>query len=198
MFFQYSNGMQVNEVNSISHFRQIYNELYPKLMVHACKFVDEEAAEDIVHDVFIAYWEQRQLIISSKLSAFLYRATQNSCLNYLKHQKVVENYREQWQLAIDRCEYYNQKIGSDTMLFSTDEEQNYMILKEAIKHLPPRRAEALNLFYFEGKSQKDIADQMHVSLRTVQTHLAQAISELRKSFKHVGIWITIMLNYILL
>ena len=51
MFFQYSNGMQVNEVNSISHFRQIYNELYPKLMVHACKFVDEEAAEDIVQPI---------------------------------------------------------------------------------------------------------------------------------------------------
>lgn len=31
MFFQYSNGMQVNEVNSISHFRQIYNELYPEI-----------------------------------------------------------------------------------------------------------------------------------------------------------------------
>ena len=69
-------------------------------MVHACKFVDEEVAEDIVHDVFVAYWEQHHMIVSSRLAAFLFKATQNSCLNYLKHQKVVENYREQWQLAI--------------------------------------------------------------------------------------------------
>ena len=103
---QYSNGMQEKGGDSISHFRQVYDELYPKLMVHACKFVDEEVAEDIVHDVFVAYWEQHHMIVSSRLAAFLFKATQNSCLNYLKHQKVVENYREQWQLAIDRCEYY--------------------------------------------------------------------------------------------
>lgn len=50
--------------DSISHFRQVYDELYPKLMVHACKFVDEEVAEDIVHDVFVAYWEQHHMIVS--------------------------------------------------------------------------------------------------------------------------------------
>ena len=185
---QYSNGMQEKGGDSISHFRQVYDELYPKLMVHA----------DIVHDVFVAYWEQHHMIVSSRLAAFLFKATQNSCLNYLKHQKVVENYREQWQLAIDRCEYYNQKIESTVSMSETNEELNYKLLENAIRQLPPRRAEALNLFYFEGKSQKDIANQMHVSLRTVQTHLAQAIAELRKSLRHVGIWIALMLNYILL
>ena len=195
---QYSNGMQEKGGDSISHFRQVYDELYPKLMVHACKFVDEEVAEDIVHDVFVAYWEQHHMIVSSRLAAFLFKATQNSCLNYLKHQKVVENYLEQWQLAIDRCEYYNQKIESTVSMSETNEELNYKLLENAIRQLPPRRAEALNLFYFEGKSQKDIANQMHVSLRTVQTHLAQAIAELRKSLRHVGIWIALMLIYILL
>ena len=80
---QYSNGMQEKGGDSISHFRQVYDELYPKLMVHACKFVDEEVAEDIVHDVFVAYWEQHHMIVSSRLAAFLFKATQNSCLNYL-------------------------------------------------------------------------------------------------------------------
>lgn len=94
--------------------------------------------------------------------------------------------------------YYNQKIESTVSMSETNEELNYKLLENAIRQLPPRRAEALNLFYFEGKSQKDIANQMHVSLRTVQTHLAQAIAELRKSLRHVGIWIALMLNYILL
>lgn len=194
----YSKDMSDNENYSISHFEEIYDELYPKLMAHACKFVDEAVAEDIVHDVFIAYWEERRMIISTKLSAFLYRAVQNACLNYLKHQKVVETYKEQWLLAIDRCEYYNQKIESNTSLFATDEELYYRILEDAIKQLPPRRAEALNLFFFEGMSQKDIANKMHISLRTVQTHIIQAITELRRFFKHVGIWAILVLNYILL
>ena len=99
---QYSNGMQEKGGDSISHFRQVYDELYPKLMVHACKFVDEEVAEDIVHDVFVAYWEQHHMIVSSRLAAFLFKATQNSCLNYLKHQKVVENSRNSgnWPLIV--------------------------------------------------------------------------------------------------
>ena len=81
-------------------------------MVHACKFVDEEVAEDIVHDVFVAYWEQHHMIVSSRLAAFLFKATQNSCLNYLKHQKVVGELPGTVATGIDRCEYYNQKIES--------------------------------------------------------------------------------------
>ncbi len=78
---QYSNGMQEKGGDCISHFRQVYDELYPKLMVHACKFVDEEVAEDIVHEnVFVAYMgKQHHMIVSSRLAAFLFKATQNSC-----------------------------------------------------------------------------------------------------------------------
>lgn len=196
MYSQDSIGTPENEIDLTHKFKQVYDELYPKLMVHACKFVDEEAAEDIVHDVFITYWERYNRSIIGNLTAFLYQATQNGCLNYLKHQKVVENYKERWALAVDRCAYYNQKFDFSSTTFDSEEEKNYKILADAISSLPPRRAEALNLFYFKGMSQQEIANRMNVSLRTVQTHIAQAISELRKSFKHIGIWITLMLNYI--
>ncbi len=57
----------------------------------------------------------------------------------------------------------------------------------------------LNLFYFEGKSQKDIANQMHVSLRTVRTHTPYPSHRgIAQVLGHDGIWIALMLNYILL
>ena len=124
-------------------------------MVHACKFVDEEVAEDIVHDVFVAYWEQHHMIVSSRLAAFLFKATQNSCLNYLKHQKVVENYREQWQLAIDRCEYYNQKIESTVSMSETNEELNYKLLEIASQTCGSFKLILLRREVTKGHSQSD-------------------------------------------
>lgn len=110
----------------------------------------------------------------------------------------MENYREQWQLAIDRCEYYNQKIESTVSMSETNEELNYKLLENAIRQLPPRRAEALNLFYFEGKSQKDIANQMHVSLRTGTDTPCPSHRGIAQVLEACGIWIALMLNYILL
>lgn len=111
--------------------------------------------------------------------------------------KVVENYREQWQLAIDRCEYYNQKIESTVSMSETNEELNYKLL-EMQSAIASQTCGSFKLILLRREVTKDIANQMHVSLRTVQTHLAQAIAELRKSLRHVGIWIALMLNYILL
>ena len=57
---QYSNGMQEKGGDSISHFRQVYDELYPKLMVHACKFVDEDG-------FWRYYWSNMNLLMKRLL-----------------------------------------------------------------------------------------------------------------------------------
>ena len=61
----------------------------------ACRFVPEHIAEDIVQSVFVMYWEQKSTLTPNAIHSFLYKCTQNNCLNYLKHQAVVLGHEEE-------------------------------------------------------------------------------------------------------
>ncbi len=78
-----------------TEFRLLFNLFYPRLMSVACRFVPEHIAEDIVQSVFVMYWEQKSALIPNAIHSFLYKCTQNNCLNYLKHQAVVLGHEEE-------------------------------------------------------------------------------------------------------
>ena len=77
-----------------AEFRLLFNLFYPRLMSVACRFVPEHIAEDIVQSVFVMYWEQKFTLTPNAIHSFLYKCTQNNCLNYLKHQAVVLGHEE--------------------------------------------------------------------------------------------------------
>ena len=58
-------------------FRDFFAFLYPKLKALACRFVDEETAEDVTQDVFTSYWERKHLIQADNIYSFLF--TKNGC-----------------------------------------------------------------------------------------------------------------------
>ena len=72
----------------------IFNYYYPGLVVYASRFVlDNMAAEDIVQDVFLRFWEKsKTLDCSISLKGYFFLSVKNGCLDYLKHQKVTDKY----------------------------------------------------------------------------------------------------------
>ncbi len=85
-------------------FRSFFGYFYPKLMALACRFVDSQVAEDLVQDVFASYWEKKHLIEADDIHSFLFKWLQNSCLNHIKHQMVVQDYEERVRIAEARLE----------------------------------------------------------------------------------------------
>ena len=71
-------------------FKTFFECFYPKLMALACRFVDEQVAKDLVQEVFTSYWEQKKVIQPDNIQSFLFKWLQNSCLNHIKHQMVVD------------------------------------------------------------------------------------------------------------
>ncbi len=98
-----------------TEFRLLFNLFYPRLMSVACRFVPEHIAEDIVQSVFVMYWEQKSALIPNAIHSFLYKCTQNNCLNYLKHQAVVLGHEEEVRLAEERMVF--QLAGSKKAFF---------------------------------------------------------------------------------
>ncbi len=116
---------------------------YPKLKAQACRFVDEETAEDLTQDVFTSYWECKHLIQADNIYSFLFKWLQNNCLNWMRHQTVVEAYEEQMRLAEARKTYWDRQLNTNDLPRRLIDEDLLETIELAVKKLPPN---ALKLF----------------------------------------------------
>ncbi len=72
-------------------YHQLYNEYYKALVLYAINFLSsQQAAEDIVQDLFATMWEKKMRFLSlPSFRTYLYNSIRNASLNYLKHQNVI-------------------------------------------------------------------------------------------------------------
>lgn len=164
-------------------FRSFFECFYPKLMALACRFVDENVAKDLVQDVFTLYWEQKQMIDAENIQSYLYKWLQNKCLNHIKHQMVVEEYEARVRLAEARIAFLNDRVDSNDVLKQVINQDLRELIEISVNKLPPKTAEAFRLCYYHDLPHKDIAKVMDISVRTVETHIRNAVLFLRKDLK---------------
>ncbi len=164
-------------------FKTFFEYFYPKLMSLACRFVEEHIAKDLVQDVFTSYWEQKTTIETENIQSFLYKCIQNRCLNYLKHQMVVEDYEAKIRLAEARITFLNEKTDSNDVLKQMIIQDLQEVIENSVKKLPPKTAEAFRLCYYQDLPHKEIAQIMNISYRTVESHIRHAVLFLREDLK---------------
>lgn len=165
-------------------FRIFFECFYPKLMSLACRFVDEHTAKDLVQEVFVSYWENKKEIEAVNIYSFLCKWLQNNCLNYLKHQMVVEEYENRVRIAEARLAFIDEKTDTNEVLKQIITQDIREVIETSVHKLSPKCQEVFCLYFFEDMSQKAIAEQLHISVRTVETHVRQAVLFLRKDLKN--------------
>lgn len=163
------NGIKAGDVAS---FKTLFHDYYPML----CHFAEKnglklDVAEDIVQDLFVKLWENRNSIaISSSIKSYLFQSTRNQCLNYLKRGEVKRKF-EEYVLHLHPDYYYNEAIE--------EEELNYFIYK-AVESLPPKCREVFQLSRFEEKSNDKISQEMGISSKTVNNQIGKAVKIIRQ------------------
>lgn len=168
-----------------TEFRLLFNLFYPRLMSVACRFVPEHVAEDIVQGVFVMYWEQKATLIPNVIHSFLYKCTQNNCLNYLKHQAVVLGHEEEVRLAEERIIFQRENSDTNELWNEIVEHDIRKLLEASVAKLPPKCRQAFELSYFKEMTYKEIAEVMHISSRTVEEHVQKAIRFLRTDLREI-------------
>lgn len=164
-------------------FKRFFETFYPKLMSLACRFVDDEVAKDLVQDIFIFYWERKQQIEAENIYSFLFKCLQNKCLNYLKHEMVVEEYNAKVHIAEARINFLNDRTDSNDVLKQVIDRDLHEQIEASVKKLPPKTAEAFRLAYYHDLPYKEIAEVMNISPRTVACHVRNAVLFLREDLK---------------
>lgn len=173
-------------------FKNYFILNYPKLMGFACRYVDRQTAEDIVQDVFITIWENKNELQINNLMSFLLRSVQNRCLNHLKHRTVVENYEVEVRIAKERLAYIIETTDGNAIYSHLIKKDLLDIIKGSFNKLSYKCAKACYLYYFQDFNVKEIAEMLQVSPRTVEGYFYQALIILRKEFKSIGLCILML------
>lgn len=172
-------------VKNTAEFENIYIAHYSRMKRFAQEYViREEEAENIVQDVFLDLWEQNFLLLShTNLFAYLFTAVKSKCIDFLRHKTVVQ--KTQDKLQYDYIEALQMKFHSleafDEQLFSEPDIET--IIQNAIDSLPKKCREIFVLNKIEGKKQKIIAQELNISINTVESQMAIAYKKLKELLK---------------
>lgn len=137
---------------------------------------DQSTVEDLAQEVFVRFWEKRETIqINSSVQAYLRRMAINEALGYLRRNK----------------HQYDEEITPQTPNMGTDSsvEEQYLHseleqnVRAAIDMLPPKCRTVFHLSRFEDMTYQEIADQMGISIKTVENQMSKALRVLREKLK---------------
>ena len=173
------NMMKKNEGNA---FKFIFKKYYNRLLGYAMRFVqDRETA--IIQEVFMSFWEKRQLLKSISLSSLLFCMVRNASLNYLKQKVLIDKFPIEYIENIDGEE----RLYSLDFALSADEETLYEELRrqiqEALSVLPERSREVFLLSRFNGLKNKEIASKLGISTTAVEKHISKSLKRISSYLK---------------
>ena len=165
-----------------SAFEQLFKRFYPRLRSYAIRFTkDDDLTRDLIQDCFVRLWEKRTLLASISLSSLLFTMVRNACLNHLKHRSIVEKHQLSYLTGIRGQErLYNADFDMDTEHATLYEElQEHIGI--VMDRLPERSREVFTLSRFEGLKNREIAERLGLSVRSVDKHIELALKDLHNS-----------------
>ncbi len=154
-------------------FEQVFKKYYKNLHAYAFTMLkDQETAEEMVQQVFFKLWDRAEnLTLHSSIQAYLYKAVYHECLNHIKHQKV----RTDHQLRVA----YSLKNQSDNASKKVIAKELEGKIREALNQLPEQCRTIFQMSRFDEMKYKEIADQLNISIKTVENQMGKALKILR-------------------
>lgn len=161
----------------LNAFEMMFKTYYQPLCRYANSYLsDPEEAEEIVQNAFIGIWEKRSSIeINTSLKAYLYRAIRNASLNNIKHQKVKQAYAA---MAVSNEEKTIE--ASDQSVIREELEDR---INTALDVLPEQCRLVFKLSRFEELKYQEIADQLGISIKTVENQMGKALKIMREQLR---------------
>jgi len=134
--------------------------------------LDESQTKDVVQGVFIGIWNKKDsLDISSSLKQYLRRSAINRSLNHIRSTKKVRDDHD----SVDDVNL----SGNDDHTLNIEAEELNQQIGAAIESLPERCRLIFNLSRYEDMSYKQIAENLDISVKTVENQITKALKLMR-------------------
>jgi RNA polymerase sigma-70 factor, Bacteroides expansion family 1 len=158
-------------------FDDIYLVISPKLQRFVFSFVKTEGdAEEIVQDVFVKMWENRGKLRSfGSFESYIFTIAYNATISLIRKRSKENSY-------IEYVKSVQIEIDDSAMAENQDWEEIDQKLNLLIEQMPPRQKEVFKMKHFQGSSYKEIAENLGVSVNTVENHIVKAHKFLKENF----------------
>lgn len=161
----------------VNAFEYIYLKYFDSLLNYADRILhDNDNAKNVVQNVFYKIWENKsELTISISVRAYLFKSVYNLCLNTITHKKYVEKF-EQENLSDLYFSVIIQSPEIEDELWRSDIRK---AVNDAVSNLPDKCRQVFVLSKIEGLKNREIAEKLNISEKTVERHMSIALSKLR-------------------
>lgn len=157
-------------------YSYLFSRYYKDLVLYGGTIIqDQEICEDIVQNLFLHIWENREIIKIESLKSYLLKSVKNSCLDEIKHNKIINEHTD----FIIRQNSLESNSTEEYILFS---EVNTKLL-EAIEKLPEDEKITFKMSRIKEIKYQQIADELNVSVRTVEVRISKSIKHLKEMLK---------------
>jgi len=150
----------------------LFRTYYQSLCNYAYTSVrDREEAEEVVQSTFMSVWEKRDnLTIHTGVKPYLYAMVRNACLNLLKHEKIKQRHAA--------MEIASGERSSESVSRAVEASELEHRIISAMSKLPEQCRLVFKLSRFEDLKYSEIADQLNISIKTVENQLAIALHKI--------------------
>lgn len=175
-------GLRINDEKA---FDELFRAWYTPLVRYALTFTDgdPDEAEELVQETFAKFWTQRESFdFQHSVKAYLYRMVHNLALNRIRASRIHERYTN----------HQARQMADEHEAPKDDPELQHRI-REVLNNLPAQCRHVFELSRFETLKYREIADQLGISIKTVETHMGKALKLLRQELAE---YVTIVLTLI--
>ena len=168
-------------------FEYFYKKYQPRLFAYGVGILgDEEASKDLVQETFIAFWENKERLVTYySVSSYLFKIFQSKCLSYLRKRTLLSDFSSLSELKLKEIEmsyYSSDNINGGTVFMKEVEE-----LYAKTINLPDKCREIFILSKEQDVKAADIAEKLGVSVRTVENQIYKAIKIMRHAMREYAV-----------
>jgi len=156
-------------------YKRLFVRYYSPLVEYAAHFISDEDAEELVQELMLYIWENREeLVIETSLKSYLFTAVRFRCLSAIKkrryHERIHGLIYEKIKDQFDDPDYY----------LANELAEN---IRKAVGELPETYRETFILSRFGERTNAQIAEELAVSVKTVEYRIRQSLNILRIKLK---------------
>jgi len=169
---EYALSFQRGEEKGFDFF---FRDLFPALCFFANRILDNRCeAEDIVSTAFIKIWQKHQQFDNTKnIRSYLYQIVRNDCLKFHQQQKRSAITTKEIRYLSTRDLENNYEADIIRAEFLAE-------IYKAINTLPTECRKIFKMLYIQGKSIKEISDELKITASTIRTQKARGLAVLRQ------------------
>lgn len=160
---------------SVRAFELLYDRYKRKIYSFFYKYVKNRSeAEDMLQSLFLNIWEHRSSIDqSAPFEKYIYRCASNKIYDYLRRKYVQERYLEAQKFSGD---FYSE--NAENSIYFNDLNDS---LKLIMDELPDKQKEIFYLSRYKNIPNKEIAEKLNLSVRTVETQIYRVIKKIKRN-----------------